>query len=284
MRFLMTVGALTMVGGLFVACGDDSGDGNTAGSGGTGGSAGNGGSAGSGGSAGTGGSAGAAGSGGSAGAAGSGGAAGNGGSGGSAGNGGSAGTTGDDPDAGDGGVSDAGDEGDAPCTGCLELRTGMASNTDEGFFQIAYGTALDMSGEDATVTFRVAGLSHDEDIVVQPFATDGSDFSFGGGAQVEVGTDAFVDLELDIGSIANADFDSTDVIAVGLMITFTGTIDAGEPADAGDAGANLENVSVLLDSVSFADIETDDLEFTNDAEGFAINAFAGVQTTSVVHH
>jgi hypothetical protein len=165
------------------------------------------------------------------------------------------------------------------CTGCLELRTVVASDEDQGFFQVVFDASLDMSADGATVTFRVGGLTPEEDVTVMPFATDNSGFTFGAGDVIEVSPDGFVDLELELEAITDVGFDSADVLAVGVVVSYNGTI---EPLE--DGGANTETVSVALDSVTFAGIDTDDLEFTDDEEGFGLNAFAGVQTTSIIHH
>ena len=281
MRFLVTFGALAVAAGLFAACGDDDGgDGNTAGTGGTGGAAGNAGSAGRGGTAGNAGTAGN-GNGGTAGN-GNGGTAGNG-NGGTAGNGnagtaGTAGTSGggDEPDAGDAGLSDAGDAGGGPCTGCLELRATVAANDESGFFQIVYGTPVDMSDGTALITFRVSGLSPDDQVRIEPFATD-ADFTFGpSGNQVELtAVDGFVDLELDVANdITDGAFDKTAVIAVGVFVGYTGGIGA----------ESTQALSVLLDSVEFAGIDTPDLAFTTDNEAFDRTDNVGIPATEVVHH
>jgi hypothetical protein len=282
MRFLMTVSALAVATGLFAACGDDSGDdGNTAGTGGTGGRGGTGGTAGTAGAPGNGGTAGTAGAPGNGGTAGTAGAPGNGGTAGTAG---TAGTNGgDEPDAGDGGVSesdgglsDAGDAGAPPCTGCLELRANVTEigGTQTAFFQTVFGST-DLSG--AVVTFTVAGLPGDENVNVTAFATDGDFAPFGAGDSVLVSDqEGFVDVAVDISALTadDAAFDDTDVIAVGIQVDYVDTITDESQA-----------VTVLLDEVDFSDnSELEDLTFTDDEEGFAVNAFAGSQEAEVISH
>ncbi|HWO08313.1 MAG TPA: hypothetical protein VNN80_02505 [Polyangiaceae bacterium] len=277
MRVLATFVTLTLTAGLFVACGDDDTNADTwGGLGGTGGV----GVAGAGGVAGTGGlnNAGGGASGCSSSVSQGCGLAGNAGTGGAAGTDGGAG-----PDAGDG------DLDPSSCTGCLELRTVVASNADQGAFQIIYGSStLDMSAAGATVTFRVSGLAPEQDVTILPYATDNSGFSFGAvGPAVEVGPEGFADLELELEAISDPDFDAANVYAVGILVAYTGPIESGADADAGDAadaGPATETLIVALDSVTFAGIDTDDLEFTSGAESFGINFSYGVQTTSVIHH
>jgi hypothetical protein len=289
MRGLVTLGALAITGAMFAACGDDSGDTST--DGGSGGAAGHAGTSGTGGSA-VAGSSGAAGAAGAAGTAGSGNGGTNAGTGGSGVGGadtGSGGASPGDPDAGDGDAStaDAGDAGDAggpPCTGCLELRANLTANDQTALFQIFTGS-IDLSGE--TVTFRVRGLTLNDQLVASPFATDGTtstgtDFTFGSGpfTQLNAGNgfvdeDTFTDVSIDISalSVADPDFDDTDVVAVGLQV--------------GSAGAfnNFPFTEVVLvDSISFADV-INDITFTDDEEGFAlVTGVNGLEDAEVIHH
>ena len=274
MRFSV-LGVLTMLASVLAAC--DSDDGGTLASAGTGGNAGAGGNAGMSGVAGTGGNAGSAGTPGSGGASGCGPAAssvtplcsqpGNGGSADDV----DAGRS--DPDAGDAGASDASDDPGPPCTGCLELRASVAANDESAFFQILYDTAADMSA--ATVTFRLRVLSPEDQVRVAPFATDGSGSSFGAGEQIELGAaDGFVDLALDVAAIiSDVAFDPSDVRRVGIYVGYTGGIGAEASQD----------LVLLLDSVTFTGVDTPNLAFTTDSEGFDRADDVGVTSTQVVH-
>jgi hypothetical protein len=290
MRLLVTLGALTISGALFAACGDDDpGSSSNGGSGGAGGStAGTGGTA----TAGAAGAAGAAGDGGAAGAAGTGGSgtggSGTGGSGtGGSGTGGTSsgtgGTSAEDPDAGDGDAStaDGGDAGPPPCTGCVELRVDLDDNNQLAFFQTQFGSA-DLSG--VTVTFSIRALSLSDQLTASPFATDGtteggSDFTLGNAfTQLNAGngfddTETFVDVALDIDAlgVADAEFDPTDVIALGVQF-----------GSAGAFGTDPATEVLLLDSVTFDGGPLDDITFTDDEEGFAFAGFG--QPASFVHH
>jgi hypothetical protein len=284
MRLLVAVGALSVAGSLLVACGDD--DDSNRSNGGTGGLAGSAGSAGRGGSGGNAGTAG--GTAGTAGStsAGAGGTAGTAGSAGTAGTGGTQGSN-DDPDAGDGGLADAdvGDAGSFPCTGCLELRAPCTAINQSAFFQMS-GPGQDLS--DTIVTFRVRALFLDEtdQLLLNTFATDGENDTFVLGVDVSVpvnsdtfSNDDFIDLDLDVGAIAEAGFDPTDVIAIGLQLFAGGTF------------AVPNTGVILLDSITAvgggdgdAGSEITVFDFDDNAEGFALNVNAGIQTATVTHH
>lgn len=292
MRRLMTLGLLSAAAALTVACGDDDpgpGTGGSGGSsnGGTGGSStgGTGGSstAGSGGSSmgGTGGS-GMGGSGGDAGSSGDGGSAGDGGDGGSVG----------DPDAGDGGDQ-------APCNGCVELRVPVvvSGNNQTTLFQFTAGGPFDLSN--AVITFRVRALTIDNQFSVSPFAQDNSGFNLNSSfTAINAGNgftdeDTFVELTYDLtevplpdligGSDAGADggnpgtpdpadFDKSSVAQFGLIV--------GAAAGSTVAGT----VAVVVDSVTFEGVDLTDVTFTASAEGFAVNTFADVDGSEVIHH
>ena len=286
MRRFVTLGVFSLATVLYGACGDDGGDGGIGGNGGTGasgGAAGSGGSAGQGGNAGTGnmaGSAGTAGQGGTAGTAGAGGSAGNAGSAGTAGN---AGSGGNDPDAGDGGVVEGdGGLGDAslppPCTGCLELRAPLVASGNSAYFQLAFAST-DLS--DATATFRLRALVFDESgqTLITPFATsfDGaSTYTQGNGtslvnnAATFTNTETFIDAQLDIGAIAS--FDDTKVIAVGIQVFAGGTYAGPAP-------------TLALDSITFTGTNAPaNMDFTTDAQGFAVQTGLSVAGTEIIHH
>lgn len=290
MRRIVTVGVFSVAAAFYAACSDDGSDGGIGGDGGGGGSGGSAGSS----------SAGAAGggNGGTANNAGSAGTAGVGGSGvagqaGTGGNGGSAGVAGsgsNNPDAGDGGPSDTdgGIVGDAggdaavapPCTGCVELRSGTFTAASETtFFQLVF-SSIDASAVVATFHLRSLTLDEGGQLFAQTFATDNSGFTFGAGtfktlnAANFTNTDTFIDVPLDIGAISSANFDDTDVIAVGIQVGtgggFTGT---AQPV-------------LLLDSITFTGANAPaNLDFTADAQNFAVNTNAGVfADASVTHH
>ena len=272
MRRLLMVTSFSVLASVLVgACGDDSG--NSPGIGGTGGTTSTGGSAGSG----TGGSAGSAGSAG----AGTGGNAGTG-------NAGTAGTGSGGPDAGDAGpgdgdaaVADAAAPPDAtvgpPCTGCVELRTPFTAINQAAFFQIGF-TSDDLNNTVATFRLRAQLLDETGQLSVTPFATDGSGFTFGAGAPVLIDaavftdTNTFVDVAFDVSTVTAAGFDNTDVIALGLQVSSGGTF----------VGPATE--VLLLDSITYTGSSAlPNLDFTADAQGMAVNAFAGLQTATVVH-
>ncbi|HEU4580702.1 MAG TPA: hypothetical protein VFS67_20735 [Polyangiaceae bacterium] len=291
MRRFVTVGVFSLATVLYGACSDDGGDGGIGGNGGTGAS---GGSAGSGAGAGAGGSAGTGNIAGSSGTAGQGGTAGTAGSAGAAGTAGAGGTGGPEPDAGDAGVdgdSGVGDGGlgdgglgDAavapPCTGCLELRAPLAAPSESAYFQLAFASK-DLS--DTVATFRLRSLAFDEtgQTLITPFATstpDGNAFTQGNGTTVLnnaaafTNTDTFIDVQLDIGAIATSGFLDTNVVALGIQILAGGSYAGPEP-------------TLLLDSVTFTGSGgLTNLDFTTDAQGFARNNFAGIQTAEVIHH
>lgn len=282
MRRLLIVGAVSLASALAASCGDDSGDGGggagTGGNGGSGGSAGNGGSAGGSGASGASGNAG---NGGSAGGSGAGGSAGtSGAAGSSAGSSGAAGSGTVDPDAGgDASTADAGDGGGPPpCTGCVELRVPFTAINQAAFFQIGFTTR---SLADTVATFRVRAEVLDEtgQTYVHAFATDNSDFTQASAAQTLINaanftdTNTFIDVVLDFTNFSNVDFDEADVIALGLQVGSNG----------GLAGP-LTSV-LLVDSLTLTGTSgLANLTFTASAEGLAPNAFAGLQTTTLIHH
>lgn len=278
MRSLMIVGAVSMVGSLFVACGDDEDGGGVAGSAGVAGSSG---AAGTGGTGGTGGG----GAGGTAGGGGSGGD--NGGSGGSAANGGTGGS-GSDTDAGDAGV-----------TGLLEVRVqNVTADLQLAPFNIDLGENNEVDFSDGTITFRIRAEAFGDTVGVAPFAND-ANFTFQGGTFTALnttngfGTGNFVDVTFDVGDVAlppnvtdagvdagadPAAFDKREVRVVGIQIG-TGS---GFAAANGDAGA--QDIVVFIDSITFAGVDgVANFEFDNDAQGFVLNTFFGYQDAEITH-
>jgi len=290
MRRIVTVGVFSVATMLYGACSDDGGDGGIGGNGGngaTGGAAGSG----SGASAGQAGSAGAGNVAGSAGTAGQGGTAGSAGAGGSAGSAGAAGAAGlggNDPDAGDSGVVETdgglgdGGLGDAsagfPCTGCLELRAPLAAPNDNGYFQLVF-SSRDLS--DGVETFRLGALVFDEtgQTLITPLATsfDGTAvYTQGNGTSIvnnaATFNSTFIDVQLNIGNIATANFDATKVIAVGIQLFAGGTYTGPAP-------------TLILDSITFTGANAPtSLDFTTDAQTFAVNAGQSVAGTEIIHH
>jgi hypothetical protein len=282
MRTLIMAGAVTLVGLVFVACGDD--DDKNGVVGGSGGVAGSGGGAGTGGG-GTGGG----GAGGTAGGGGTGGA--NGGSGGSAANGGTGGS-GDDVDGGDAGV-----------TGLLEVQVlGVTADLELAPFNIDLGATNLADFSDGTITFRIRADAFGDTVGVAPFVND-ENFTFQGGAFTALnttngfGTGNFVDVTFDVGALglppnvtdagvdAGADpaaFDKREVRVIGIQIG-TGTGFAAANADAGpDAGGT--DVVVFIDSITFNGVDgIANFEFDNDAQGFVLNTFFGYQNATVTH-
>lgn len=283
MRRLLIVGAVSLASALAVSCGDDSGDGGgsagTGGAGGSGGASGNGGSAGA--SGGNGGSAGASGgNGGSSGASGGSAGASGGSAGSSAGSSGAAGNGTVDPDGGlgDASTGDAGDGGGPPpCTGCVELRVPLTASLDFAYFQIGF---TPRSLADTVFTFRVRALALDPtgETYVHTFASD-SDFTQASGTQTLINaanftdTNTFIDLTLDFNTFSNVDFDEADVVALGLQV------------GAGGALAGPTTTVLVVDSLTLTGSSgLPNLTFTDSAEGLAPNAFAGLQTTTLLHH
>lgn len=190
------------------------------------------------------------------------------------------------------GVPDAGDPGDAgssdasasdassapsePCTGCLELRATVANGDESAFFRIEYETPVDMSAGGATITFRVSGLSPDDDVRVAPFLYDG-DYTFYTVAPQDTieltAADGFTDIGIALDDVTTSGFDTTDVSIVGLLVGYTGGIGAESTAD----------LAILLDAVTFTGIDTPDLAFTTDNESFDRADDIGVTATEVVH-
>ena len=271
MHLRAAFGVLAVAAGALVACGDKGEDANAAG--------GTGGAAGSGGSSAVAGAAGSVG-----GSAGDDGAPsppiGSGGCGaspvsplcGGPGTAGTAGNSADAPDAGDAGSSDASDGPSEPCTGCLELRATVTNNDDSAFFQIVYGSPVDMSAAGATITFHVSGLAPEDDVRVSPFIYD-SDYAFAPGDSIElIAADGFIDIVLELDELTDGALDKSDVIHVGLLVGYTGGIGA----------ESSQNLALLLDSVTFSGADTPDLAFTTDNESFDRSEI-GVQATEVVH-
>lgn len=285
MRRLLIIGAVSLASALAASCGDDDGGSfGPGGNGGSGGSSGNGGSSGaSGGSAGAsggnGGSSGA--SGGSAGASGGSAGASGGSAGSSAGSSGAAGSGALDPDAGDGDASttDAGDGGGPPpCTGCVELRVPFTTSGEAAFFQLDF-TARSLA--DTIATFRVRALVLDPtgQTYLYAFATDNSTYDQAAGIFTLINaanftdTNTFVDITLDMTDFANAEFDEADVVALGLQV-----------GSGGELAGPLTSV-LVVDSLTLTGTSgLPNLTFTASAEGFAPNANAGLQTTTLRHH
>jgi hypothetical protein len=282
------------LGILLSGCSDDDAVSN-----GTGGStAARGGDAGMGGSAGAGGEAGSGGLGG-AGAGGQGGASGSAGSG----LGGTGGQGGTDFDAG----VDGGDAGGPPCSGCIELRVPLSGVNQSALFQFTIGEpSIDMS--DAIITYRVRALVLGDQLFVSPFAQD-ADYQ-GFESQLTtltaengfVDTDTWVDLEHDLGALpALSPFDAGTDAGVPDASVGDASADAAPGASAafdksavsqfglqlGSAGAfeGQGVLRVLLDSVTIAGVDLNDVDFDTDAAGFALNLDANPAPGSqVVYH
>jgi hypothetical protein len=280
MRLSMAFGALSVAAGLLVACGDDGGTPRPiggSGSGGSGGASGGRGGTGGTGNAGTGGTSNA-GTGGTSNA-GTGGTS-NAGTGGTS-NAGTGGTSGgDEPDAGDGDAA-TGDAGNAPCTGCVELRATFASGDPPSFFFVEFAST-DMD-TNSTVTFHLRGLTLDDQVAASPYANDGSGSTFGAGPftvlSAAAGFDTegeFVPVVFTVSSVSGGGFNNSDVVRVGLQVQYQGGIGAEA----------THTVSVLVDKIEFNvdGVAQPTLEFTNDAEGFSLDTGAGTQTAEVIHH
>lgn len=287
----MTLGLLSAAV-AFVACGDD--DPVIPGGGGSGGSGGSsGGSAGSG----TGGNAGSAtaGNGGD----GMGGSSG-GGSGGSAGVGGSAGDGGDGGDGGSDGGPDAGGDGgdEAPCSGCVELRVPIDGINQTQFFNFQ----LPAGGVDATdgvITYRMRALTVGNQLAASPFAQDND---FGGFEQrfvnLDTGNgftspDVWVNIEHDLSAVPPVDVTpipdaGPDAGGTPVPGDFDKSLLRQFGLNVGSAGAYADGatiVRVLVDSVTFSNIDLPDVDFTDGAEGFVINPDGSTREGSeIIYH
>jgi hypothetical protein len=174
----------------------------------------------------------------------------------------------------------------------------FTASNQGAFFQIAFGT-LDLS--DTVATFRLSAslLDGTGQLFLQPFATDNSGFTLGAGTFTLINTTTFgdtatfVDIALDVGAITSAGFDDTDVIALGIQVGTGGALVApinaallldsityGEPQDAGSGDAGSADAG----PADAGSGPLPNLTFTDDAQGFAVNQFAGLQTATVTHH
>jgi len=180
---------------------------------------------------------------------------------------------------GSSGSAGSGGTGAPPCTGCLELRVPLARSNDTAYFQLAFGQpGLDLHATVATFRVRApffdaAGLAY-----LRVFAND-SEYTFGQGTlrSIDSGTfgntQTFIDVPLDVGAISSGGFDATHVVAIGIQIG------AASPFQ----GALAPRL--LLDSISYTGASgLQDLKFTTDAQGFAVNPDTGLQTAEVIHY
>lgn len=196
------------------------------------------------------------------------------------GEGGLGGWTGDgDGEGGLGGLSGDGDGDDVECEDGCALLTVPFSAFDTGTdFEITYLPALDLSS--AVVTARVfvemAGNTGGIQLYAKNGATQSYVSRYSGWTDLGNATSAWMDLSLDLSSLANPDgpFVKSEVVWVGLNVA----------SGASWGGAQLGEVKVYVEDIMFT-AGGDDVMFATDLEGMQVNVYnAPVASSTITHY
>ncbi len=160
----------------------------------------------------------------------------------------------------------------APCSGCVELFVPLTAADEGTVFEIDLGSEVDMSGTEVAFNVQVITDGNAGGLQQVPKNADYTSV-YTGWTNFTDAEGSFIDVSVDVGAQdGDGGFDASAVQFVGLEVS------AGEDWD----GAMWGDTYVYVDSITFSDGSTADLDFSSDAGGMYVNEGASFVEGSTV--